>query len=83
MTLFYYRYGHCNPIRSLYIVFSEENILGNDDPTCLVKDSILVEFLKRPSPDAGDDETNICGNCVQAIESLCRIFRRLLWSNQN
>jgi gliding motility-associated-like protein len=49
----------------LYIVFSEENTLGNNHPSCLVKDSMFVEFLKTPTPDAGDDETNICGNCVQ------------------
>jgi len=50
---------------SLNIIISEENILGNNHPSCLVRDSIVVEFLKRPDPNAGLTTIDMCGNCIQ------------------
>jgi gliding motility-associated-like protein len=55
---------------SLFIVFSEENILGQNGDQCKIYDTILIEFLKRPIADAGDYEANVCGNCLQLDASL-------------
>ena len=55
---------------SLNIIFSEENTLGSNGTDCIIKDTILVEFLKRPSPNAGDPYYHICGNCIELEASL-------------
>lgn len=55
---------------SINIVFSEENVLGNNHPSCLVKDSIIVEFLQLPNVSFPESEMHVCGNCVELSATL-------------
>jgi hypothetical protein len=54
---------------SINIIFSEENILGQNGLQCKIFDTISVVFLQRPDAYAGED-LHVCGSAVQLNASL-------------